>query len=159
MSSVFFNLGSFMAAKTEPVVLPAKVGHTGLWNLLCNLASRSLKKIFCFPPFLHVYPQLKEKRELWETTLWKKKISPLGQMSKMGHLPGLFHSLSWNTHSLPMASDKGWGVELTPAAQKRLLLETRLPRRLRSVFNSGVIHLQDIPFAIQKGRVCVCFII
>lgn len=60
----FLSLGSFMAAKTEPVVLMAKVGHTELWNLLCNLASRSLKKIFCFPPFLHVYPQLKEKREL-----------------------------------------------------------------------------------------------
>lgn len=67
----FFSLGSFMAPKTKPVVLLTKVGHTGLWNLLGNLASRSLKKIFCF---LDVYPEFKKnKSELQETTLQKKK--------------------------------------------------------------------------------------
>lgn len=47
----FFSLGSFMAAKTEHVVLLAKVGHTELWNLLCNLATGTLRKYFVFHPF------------------------------------------------------------------------------------------------------------
>lgn len=42
-------------------------------------------------------------------------------MSKMGNLPGLFHSLSWRIHSVPMGWEEGWGVELTLAAQKRFV--------------------------------------
>lgn len=57
----------------------------------------ALRKYFVFHPFSMFSLSLR-KSVSSEKPHCEKEISPLGQMSKTGHLPGLFHSLSW-THT------------------------------------------------------------